>query len=111
MKLYCNEDGLEIKDIHVNNYNCLYRSICAGCEQLVTEDELTYIEYVCGYDYEDMDNELEEGDICSYDGCNTPDNDIMIRVELRKDCSPCQYGEFNKKCNYKGECDFQEEEL
>ena len=107
MKLVCNENGLIIEDIFKNNHKCVYRDMCAGCEELVTEDE--YVECICDYDWEEMDGEIVDGDYysdCRYD--SLPDeNMIGLESTVTRRCCPCKYGEYGERCNYKGECEFK----
>lgn len=110
MKLVCNEDAQPIKDIFINNYNCVYRSICAGCELLVTEEECTYIEYICEYNPDVFNEKIKDVDVYPYCKENTPDGDIFIETTSNIVAYPCKHGEHGEVCHYKGDCDFKIEE-
>lgn len=107
MKLVCNEDAQPIKDIFINNYNCLYRPMCAGCELLVTEEECTYIEYICDYDPDDFNERIEDGDVNPYHIENTPDGDIFVETTSTIVAQPCKHGKRGEVCYYKSDCDFK----
>ena len=109
MKLICKEDGYLIEDIFKNNHKCLHRNMCAGCEELITEDE--YVECICDYDWEEMDGETIAGDYSEDHRYRDVPDEGMIGLELAiiRRCYPCKYGKYEERCNYKGECEFKVE--
>jgi len=109
MELYCNKNGTSIEDIFKNNFKCDYKSICAGCNHLVEEEECQYIKYVCDYEWE-IEGDIIEGDMWpDNEDKNTPCDSIMIEKVLKRIYFPCDYGEYMQECNYEGNCPFKEE--
>lgn len=103
--LVCKEDGQVIEDIMIHNHKCEYRSMCAGCENLINEED--YFEPLCDLSEENLIIDFDRYDCDSY---HERDSQAVVHLFLSTEIDvDCEYKD-DDKCKYKGCCKFKIED-